>query len=106
MVHAAETARIQGVDLYSEQATRITAALELHAQYLGSAPPPSPCSGPLVAVTPDPTWEIGYNEYANRLGDALPNTEALIQIIRPTGADHHMDWETLTHAEVGSVGLP
>jgi hypothetical protein len=109
MVHAAETARIQGIDLYSEQASRITTAMELHAQYLdsnGTNGASSPCSGPLSAVTPDATWEIGYNEYANRLNEALPHTEALVLKIRPTGADHHMDWETLTHAEVASVGLP
>lgn len=106
MIHAAETARIQGTDLYSEQEARITAGLELHAQYLGSTPPASPCSAALVAVTPDPTWEIAYNEYANRLGESLQATDALIQVIRPTGTDHHMDWETLTHAEVGAVGLP
>lgn len=106
MMHAAETARIQGVDLYSEQAARITAAFELHAGYLNAgAGAPSPCAAALVAVTPDPTWEIGYNEYANRLGDALPNTSKLLEAIRPTGTDHHMDWESLTHAEVGSVGL-
>jgi hypothetical protein len=105
MVHAAETARIQGIDLYAEQSRRIVAAFELQARYLGATPPPTPCSVPLVAVTPDPTWEVGYNEYANRLGMALPDTNALLRVIRPTGSDHHMDWETFTHAEVGSVGL-
>ena len=34
MINAAETARIQGVDLYSLEAKRITAGLELHAGYL------------------------------------------------------------------------
>jgi hypothetical protein len=105
MIHAAETARIQGIDLYEEQAPRIAAGFELHASYLGSTPPPTPCRTPLSAVTPDPTWEVGYNEYADRFGMALPETSALLRVIRPTGSDHHMDWETLTHAEVGSVGL-
>jgi hypothetical protein len=60
-----------------------------------------------------PTWEIAYNEFANRLGMSLPNTKALVMAYRapalPTGwigAHHHMAWETLTHAEVGSVGIP
>jgi hypothetical protein len=106
MIHAAETARIQGVDLYSEQATRIEAALELHAGYLNAgASAASPCAAALVAVKPDPTWEVGYNEYANRAGASLPNTEQLINAIRPTGTDHHLDWESLTHAEVGDAGL-
>ncbi len=50
-------------------------------------------------------WEIAYNEYATRLKQPLPNTAALIAKLRPTSVDHHMDWETLTHAEVGSVGI-
>jgi len=107
MINAAETARIQGVDLYGEQAKRITAGLELHAQYLnGAAVPSSLCTGTLTDVSADPTWEIAYNHYANRTKAALPQTKALIAKIRPVDTDHHMDWETLTHAEVGSVGIP
>lgn len=107
MTNAAETARIQGVDLYGMEAARITAGYEFHAQYLdGKAVPDWLCNGSLNAVTPDPMWEIGYNEYANREGLSLPNTQTLVGKIRPTGADHHMVWESLTHAELGSVGLP
>jgi hypothetical protein len=36
----------------------------------------------------------------------LPETLKLLQSIRPTDATHHMAWETLTHAEIGAVGLP
>ena len=50
-------------------------------------------------------WEIAYNHYATRLGMALPQTLEVVQKVRPTNVDHHMDWETLTHADVGSVGL-
>jgi hypothetical protein len=104
MINAAETARIQGVDLYSEQAARIAAALEFHAQFLdGAAVPSWLCGGSLNAVSPDAMWEIGFNEYAGRLGMSLPNTQELVGKIRPTWADHHMDWETLTHAEIGSL---
>jgi hypothetical protein len=106
MIHAAETARIQGVDLYSMEAKRIMAGLEFHATFLNGAQSPGGlCASGLSAVTPLPTWEIGYNEYANRLMMALPYTQSLITKIRPTGVDHHMDWESLTHAEVGSVGI-
>jgi hypothetical protein len=107
MIHAAETARIQGVDLYSMEAKRIAAGLEFHAQLLdGAAAPSGLCGGALSMVTPLPTWEIAYNEYAGRLGMSLPSTSALVTRIRPTGVDHHMDWETLTHAELGNVGIP
>jgi hypothetical protein len=106
MTNAAETALIQGVDLYATEAKRITAAYEFHAQYLdGKAVPGWLCGGSLNAKSPDPMWEVGYNEYAGREGLSLPNTKALLGKIRPTGADHHMVWETLTHAGVGSVGI-
>jgi hypothetical protein len=107
MTNAAETARIQGVDLFQEQAARITAGYEFHAGFLnGNAVPSWLCGGALNAKSPDPMWEIGYNEYANREGLSLPQNQKLLAKIRPTGADHHMIWETLTHAEVGSVGIP
>jgi hypothetical protein len=115
MINGAETARIQGVDLYSEQSTRIVAGLELAASYLNGATTPDPgCpynaskamgfpNPPLDK--PNPMWEIAYNQYANRAMTMLPNTAALIAKIRPTAVDHEMAWETLTHAEVGSVGI-
>jgi len=103
MVNAAETARQQGVDLYTEQARRIMAALEFQAQYL----PPNHATAPKnLTFHTHPTWEIAYNEYHNRLGYNLPRMAAVLPTIRPTGVNHNMAWETLTHAEVGAVGLP
>ena len=103
MVNAAETARQQGVDLYGEQAKRITAALEFQAQFLApnNATPPAN-----LAFHVHPTWEIAYNHYHNRMGVDLPKMAAVLARIRPTGVNHQMAWETLTHAEVGDAGLP
>jgi hypothetical protein len=103
MVNAAETACQQGVDLYGEQAKRIMAALEFQAQFLppNNAPPPVNLS-----FNVHPTWEIAYNHYHNRLGYNLPKMAAVLAKIRPTGVNHQMAWETLTHAEVGKIGLP
>jgi hypothetical protein len=107
MIDAAETARIQGVNLYADEAARITAGFEFHAKYLnGAAVPASLCGGKLSDARPSSTWEIGYNEYANRDGLALPNTAQLVMGNRPTGVALMMAWETLTHAEVGIVGVP
>ncbi len=103
MVNAAETARQQGVDLYGEQAKRIMAALEFQAQYL---PPNNAKPPPNLTFHLHPTWEIAYNEYHNRLGYALPKMSAVIPGNRPTAVNHDMAWETLTHAGVGSIGLP
>jgi hypothetical protein len=116
MINGAETARIQGVDLYGEQASRIVAGLELEAAYLNGATTPDPgCVTSKGVATPFTTfvtgakatemWEIAYNHYANRMGMALPQTLAVVGKVRPTNVDHQMDWETLTHAEVGSVGI-
>jgi hypothetical protein len=103
MVNAAETARQQGVDLYSEQAKRIMAAMEFQAQYLrpNKGTPPKN-----LAFHVHPTWEIAYNEYHDRLGYDLPMMEGVLEANRPTGVNHQMVWETLTHSGVGSVGLP
>lgn len=103
MVNAAETARQQGVDLYGEQAKRIMAALEYQAQFL---PPNNTPTPPNLSFHTHPTWEIAYNHYHNRLGYSLPKMAAVLPTIRPTGVNHQMAWETLTHADVGAIGLP
>jgi hypothetical protein len=106
MINAAETAHHQGVDLYGEQSRRITTAMEFHAAFLTDEPVPGwLCNGKLKK-SEHPTWEIGYNHYHDRQGMDLPYTRKLIAQFRPTGtsrhgADHHMVWETLTHAAVG-----
>jgi hypothetical protein len=146
-MNGAETARIQGLDLYGEEAPRLAACMEFAARYedrapadasgliLGYATPVNPpvtlaadeptlCpdangratavllnSGSLAPYTVQPTWEIGYNALANRLGLRLPMTRQLIEHYRSppagwVGANHHMAWETLTHGDVGSLGLP
>jgi hypothetical protein len=103
MVDAAETARQQGLNLYAEQGKRIVAALEFQAQYLApnNVKPPEN-----LEFNPHPTWEIAYNEFHDRLGMSLPKMAAVLPGIRPTAVNHHMAWETLTHAGMGSLGLP
>jgi hypothetical protein len=151
MMNGAETARIQGIDLYREQAPRIVACMEYAAGFVNQAPKdatsgnlvqyatpltkdvtvsasdPSICpgasgnstvkllaSGAVGALGKDfvvqPTWEIGYNEFAKRLGMPMPATAQVITLLRSppagwVGATHHIGWETLTHGDVGSVGL-
>ena len=103
MVDAAETARQQGIDLYAEQAKRIVAAMEFQAQYL----PPNIAKPPEnLEFNLHPTWEIAYNHFHDRLGQSLPKMEAVIRGNRPTGVNHHMNWETLTHGSMGGIGLP
>jgi hypothetical protein len=102
IINAAETAYLQGVDLYAEEATRLRAGLELHARLLNGEPvPPYLCGGSLNRSSPDPMWEIALNHFVNRRGEQLLQSERLARAIRPTDVDHHMCWETLTHAGVG-----
>jgi hypothetical protein len=32
--------------------------------------------------------------------------KAVLEAMGPTGANHMMNWETLTHGGIGAVGLP
>ncbi|HZZ27073.1 MAG TPA: alginate lyase family protein [Pirellulales bacterium] len=103
MVNAAETARQQGIDLYKEQGKRIMAALEYQAQFLPPNHAPTPEN---LSFHEHPTWKIAYNHFHNRMGFELPKIAAVIAKNRPTGVNHLMAWETLTHTDVGAVGLP
>jgi hypothetical protein len=103
-VNAAETARQQGLDLYAEQGARIIAAMEYQAQFLPPNNTPAPA---FLEFSLQPTWEIAYNHFHHRLGRELPKMAKVIPTNRPTGADNnHMVWETLTHGDIGAVGLP
>jgi hypothetical protein len=101
-INGAEIAYNQGVDLYREEATRLTEAMEFHADYLLGKPVPSwLCDGKLT-LKPFPAWEIAYNHYHNVMSIALPLSQKLTETqLRPTGVEHLVTWETLTHAEVG-----
>lgn len=111
-INACETARLQGVDLYGEQQTRLVTAMELNTKYLhdvyvdGIKPPtgwPFAANGNWGANPTDVQrvpWEIGYNHFANRVGLSLPNTLALLtDYVRPSNyrAALHMCFETLSH---------
>jgi hypothetical protein len=106
-IAVAETAFQQGLDLYKENAQRLRATLEFHADYTLGTPVPSWLCGGKVDARLMPTWEIGYNHLHDRMGLELPLTAKLIEsrVRALDGADHHMVWETLTHAGVGWTGL-
>jgi hypothetical protein len=120
----AETARIQGDDIYGEEQDRFVAAYELNAgyvlEYLGQTNnlfnravptgwmPTTNWVCPTFAATAGGGsaalgWEIAYNHYKTRQGIAMPNTEQLINRIRAmsgtsTRSGNHIGWETATHA--------
>jgi hypothetical protein len=103
MLYTAETALIQGIDLYGEQSRRIRAGLEYNARLQNGWSGDGICGGS-VNRNMSETLELGYNHYVKRLGLSLPNTLAFLRRVRPTGRGHHVVWETLTHGEIGSPG--
>jgi hypothetical protein len=107
-IAAAETAFQQGLDLYAEQSARLRAALELHAGYLLGEPPPSWLCGGRLDLRLLPTGEIAYNHFHDRLRQPMPFTGRLLEarVRAHDGVNHHIVWETFTHAAIGWAGLP
>ena len=113
IIDGAETARLQGVDLYGAEKDRIVAGMELNTGYVYSAvkggqnPPPNWVGTAPIDTTAGAwkiTWEIGYNHFANRLGMSMPNTAKLLtDVVRPSAwrTTMFMSDETLT-----SYGTP
>ncbi len=102
-INVAETALLQGVDLYRDEETqamaRIMQTMEFHSRYENIALMPDICKkyhG--IILSAQWTFEIGYTHYAVRLGHPLPETRAFVQRHRPTQGDFHYMWESLTHA--------
>src|SRR5579859_1065930 len=108
--HAAETAHIQGGTLFESEAPRLMATLEFHTRYLLGAPVPSTVCGGSVNLVRYPTFEVGYNEFHNRLQNSLPNTLSwLEQNVRTQSVPvdwHMMVFETLTHGADAGVTPP
>jgi len=109
MIDGAETARLQGIDLYGAEKNRIVTAMELNTGYVyaavkGGQNPPAGWPGASPMNTTNGawkiTWEIGYNHYANRLGVSMPNTQRfLVNVVRPSHwrTTYFMSYETLTN---------
>lgn len=109
MVNVAETARLQGLDLYnfSDFKTRISTGIELNTGYIktfmdGKTPSNWVCPNAMTPATTygwQDTFEIAYNEFANRLGIPMPNTNALLTTYSRSStykAYHNSEFEALT----------
>ncbi|SBT94269.1 Alginate lyase [Streptomyces sp. DI166] len=91
--HIAETARHQGVDLYSETEDRLAAALDLHARLQNGERAPAWLCGGKVEGKLGPVLEIAVHR-----GIGGPATRKLAERSRPAGTnDLFVAWETLTH---------
>lgn len=118
MANAAETAYIQGVDLYAEQTSRITAGLETNAAFVNAyldevqrtgQQPPSTWTPPGWPGAPgsfrlggggyQSGWLVAHHHYTTRTNIPLPQTTKLVQRLNTTAtqAALHMSWEPLTY---------
>jgi hypothetical protein len=98
-----------GVDVYSENQKRYTAAMEFMAKQFLAGSMQGVCGN--CIPTPDrfDTFEVGYSHCHNLEGVALPNTEKLIiEQIRPRAsrAVWKLIYETLTHGDLPRAPLP
>ncbi|MDA3881782.1 MAG: alginate lyase family protein [Bacteroidales bacterium] len=98
---AAEIAWHQGVDVYAENKTRYVAVLELMAKQLSSGNMQGTCVNNVTGNEYYNTFEIGYNHYHNRMGIAMPETEAYIGSGLNTENSWNIFYEKLTHHGVG-----
>ncbi|GHH30976.1 alginate lyase family protein [Lentzea cavernae] len=97
--HLAETAHIQGQDIWGEIKDRMRHAWGLHSKYQNGEPVPSWLCGGSFSRELGPTPEVSYNALNTRLGIAMANTKIYTESKRPHGTDNlFIAWETLTHA--------
>jgi hypothetical protein len=116
-IYTAETARLQGLDLYGEQATRLRAVLETEAMLIrlkkaadaGGARIPSTYCGGTINWGGEGyrlTGDVALNEFAGRRGLSMPELTTFVNQHRPipNGTHNlHMQAETLTHANTSSI---
>jgi len=102
-MNAAETAYIQGTDLYTLEALRLTQTLEYNSKWLqGTSVPSYVCGGSVDISSQYPSFEVGYNAFVNRnlhynLTITLQHIVAKVRS-NPDPYDWHMMiYETLTH---------
>jgi hypothetical protein len=113
LFNGAETAHIQGVDLYGQQKSRLMAGLEANTAIINARTYPTAiCLGTVTGkadknINTYSTYVIGGNEFANRQGlsSQMTATNKAVQGVEAgqtySGpANRMMVWEALTHYQV------
>ena len=98
MSQVAETAWIQGIDLYAEIQPRLVSALEFHSAFVAGDEVPGWLCGGALAERFEPLPEIALSHYRDRRGVDLPRTRQVVESGAPQSASNFYAWETLTHA--------
>ncbi|MFF3907878.1 alginate lyase family protein [Streptomyces sp. NPDC001848] len=98
--HIAETALIQGQDLYPQVGERLRQALGFQTTYENGAAAPSWLCNGTLNLGLGPITEPGFNAMHNRYGYAMANTQSYTESHRPQGTNNlFVAWETLTNAD-------
>lgn len=113
--YAAETASVQGIDLWSEQKHRLIAAMEFHSKLLvqdySPAIPQYVCNGHGAKLGFSPTMELGYSANVSGSTVLIPETAKHLQKDVRTMDSHSMCrelimcFETLTHGVALAEGM-
>lgn len=120
LMHGAEMAYQQGVDLWKEEGDRFAAFMELHAGWMtgqrkvdtwmckgtgikctgGTNPPQPPCNAS--------NWDIAIGHIVNRLGYKLPIAQEMSKGHRFMESDtkRNFKFETLTHGDLPYDNVP
>ncbi len=112
LMHGAEMAYQQGVDLWQEQASRFSSFMELHAGWMtGKEKVPSwMCEGDGINCTGkggnppcnQANWDIAIGHLVDRLGYDLPTAKSMSAANRNREGDtkRNFKFETLTHGDL------
>lgn len=119
LTNTAETARLQGLDLYGEEQQRFIRGYERNTGYINQLLDRMAETGQNAKAISDSTWvpsgewtcpdfkdggtsielgiELVLNHFNKRLNIPMPNTQRLAERARPSDRGNNMVWETLTH---------
>lgn len=106
--NAAETALLQGVDLWGEEKVRLATSFDFNAQLMlaGVKSPSDLCGGNPVSVAEYPSFEVALSALSGRLNVSMPNVLkhvlATVRTNKNPVDSHMMIYETLTHGGVPS----
>jgi hypothetical protein len=104
--NAAETALLQGEDLWAAEQERLATAFDFNARLMlaGVASPADLCGGKPVSVAEYPSFEVALAALSGRRKVTMPNVLAHVLASVRTNANpvdgHMMVYETLTHGGV------
>jgi hypothetical protein len=100
IINVSEILYNQGIDVYLLRDNLLCKTVELHAGIYACGLIPKEYKREQFNIykwIQPSSWEIAYNHYKNRKGIQMPNTEVLLNKIRPCNFELHWGYDTITH---------